>query len=132
MKTLRLHHIGLIVENIDNAVEHYRLLHPNATTSPRYVVHSQGVSVLFFQVSKDLCFEFIEETRHPSAITTFKKKGINFYHVGYKSSEFDNTIKELEESGYKIFDTIISEAYQHKRVRFVLSPDLHWLEIIEE
>ncbi len=132
MKSLRLHHIGIIVNSIDEAVQQYALLHPNAACSPKYYVRSQGVTVLFFQASEALCFEFIEETDTHTAVTTFKKRGFHFYHLGYKTSTFDESIQALEHAGYRVFDEIISEAYQNKRVRFVLSPESHWLEIIEE
>jgi hypothetical protein len=129
---LRFHHIGLIVDSIDSAIASYLMLHPNATCSPRYYITSQGVTVLFFHVDEHICYEFIEETDKPSAISTYIKKGIRFYHIGYKTAAFDEAISSLEEQGYKKFDLIISEAYQNKRVHFMLSPLGHWLEIIEE
>ncbi|GDX47454.1 MAG: VOC family protein [Bacteroidota bacterium] len=132
MSLLRLHHIGLIVESIDEAVKQYATFHPSYTCSNKYYVTSQGVAVLFFQATTELCFEFIEEVQIPSAISTFKKRGLGFYHIGYKTSEYDLCIKNLINEGYKVFDEIISEAYENKRVRFVLSPQSHWIEIIEE
>jgi hypothetical protein len=127
-----LHHIGIIVNSIDDAVHQYSLFHPQATCSEKYYVKSQGVTVLFFHAAADIVFEFIEETDPTSSISTFKKRGYHFYHLGYKTSNYEQSLVALEEAGYKIFDEIISEAYQNKRVRFVLSPESHWLEIIEE
>lgn len=131
MSPLRFHHIGLIVDRIDDAVAEYARLHPQALCSERYYITSQGVTVLFFQISEELRYEFIEETNIPSAISTFKKRGIHFYHIGYKTETFDETIQWLEAQGYKKFELILSEAYGNKRVHFMLSPLGHWLEIIE-
>lgn len=120
------------MENIDDAVRQYLVFHPHAKCSKKFYVRSQGVTVLFFQAASDFFFEFIEETDTISSISSFRKRGFNFYHLGYKTSDYEGSIQAFEKSGYKVFEEIISEAYQNKRVRFVLSPESHWLEIIEE
>jgi len=119
------------VTSIDEALPLYLQLHPNGRLTERIFIESQGVNVCFVSIGSDTFIELIEEATNPSSVTNLVKRGVTFYHLGYKSDNFDESIRSLEEQGYTAFDVIRSEAYNGKRVRFCLSPQQHWIEVIE-
>jgi hypothetical protein len=128
---LRFHHVGTIVNFIDEALPLYLSIHQGVTAGQKIFIASQNVNVCFVPTGSGTFIELIEEASSPSAITNLKKRGITIYHVGYMSDDFDNDVVTLETQGYTVFDVIHSEAYGGKRVRFCLSPQQHWIEVIE-
>jgi methylmalonyl-CoA/ethylmalonyl-CoA epimerase len=131
VKNLRFHHVGALVTSIDAALPLYMQLHPNGQPSEKIFIASQNVNVCFVAIGNGTFIELIEETTNPSAVSNLVKRGVTFYHLGYKSDNFDESIASLEAQGYTVFDVIHSEAYNGKRVRFCLSPQQHWIEVIE-
>ena len=60
------------------------------------------------------------------------KKGITFYHVAYKSDNFDNDIKNLIKNNYMIISKPFNSiAFNNKRCQFVRNNLYHLIEIIE-
>ena len=129
---MKLHHIGAIVENIEEACKSYGLLHNKIFEPTKIPIASQGVNVCFIQIANDTLLELIEPAHENSAINRLKTKGFSFYHLGYKVGDFEKTLLDLEEKNFKHLNTFFSEAFQNKKCAFLYSPEMHLIEIIEE
>lgn len=129
---MKLHHIGAIVDNIDDACRSYGLLYNKVFEANKILISSQGVNVCFIQIATDTLLELIESVGENSAINRLKSKGFTFYHLGYLVSDFDKSLAELEEKNFKHLNTFYSEAFQNKKCAFLYSPEMHLIEIIEE
>ncbi len=129
---MKLHHIGAIVDSIDDACKSYGLLLNKKFEVNKINIASQQVNVCFISIANDTLLELIEKAGENSAISRMQSKGFTFYHLGYKVVDFEKAIAELEEKNFKQLNTFYSEAFQNKKCAFLYSPEMHLIEIIEE
>ena len=119
-------HVGCLVNDIEKAIDEYSKF-TNSKISDTYIIESQNVKVSFFGE-----IEFIQPLEN-SNLHRMIKKGITFYHVAYKSDDFDNDIKNLVENNYMIISKPFnSTAFNNKRCQFVRNNLYHLIEIIED
>lgn len=124
------HHIGCIVAGIDEAVAEHRKMH-SGSVSEKILVTSQNVWVCFAELTPGFFIEFVQAAGPGSAVDGLKKKGITYYHIGYKTGDINHSISELEASGYKLLSRFSSEAFEGKECAFLFGADARLLELIE-
>ena len=129
---MKLHHIGAIVDSIDDACKSYGLLHNKIFEANKIFMASQQVNVCFISIANDTLLELIEKAGENSAISRMQAKGFTFYHLGYKVQDFEKSLAELGEKNFKHLNTFYSEAFENKKCAFLFSPEMHLIEIIEE
>ena len=61
-----------------------------------------------------------------------QKNRQGFYHVGLLSPKFDKDKARFEDAGYIALPEFKSEAFEMRRCVFLMSPDSHMIEIIEQ
>ena len=94
---MKLHHIGIVVENIQKSLgELTKYLDFESTTMPS-LVGSQKVNICFLKTN-NVFLELIEPAEENSPISNFIKKGGGFHHLCF---EVDDIHLELEKM--KIF-----------------------------
>jgi len=125
---LTLHHIGVLVNSIEEATTAYREL--NARISKPVVVASQSVRVCFVDMDSSVAIELIEPTAK-GVSQDLLKRGITYYHLGYLVPKFDSALEDLAELNYVHLQTFHSEAFEGRRCAFFMSPVLHLIELIE-
>lgn len=126
-----LHHVGCLVDNIEQALMDYLILFPEGKQSDIYHITDQKVKVCFLEVSNSVYIEFVESTDPESTLVKMKKKGTNFYHVGIYVNNFDEELLRLEAQGYRKINEFHSEAFHGKRCSFLYNNELHLIELIE-
>lgn len=129
---MKLHHIGAIVDSIDDACATYSSMHQRKFEAIKIFISEQKVNVCFIQIADGVLLELIEPAGENSAIDKLKKKGFTFYHLGYKVADFEEAIQRLTEKNFKQINVFYSEAFENKRCSFLYSPEMHLIEIIEE
>ena len=129
---LKFHHIGCLVGNIDESIKHYRVMLGPKSISDKIFISSQKVMVCFVDMGNEGFVELIESMDEGSVVEGLRRKGFNYYHVGYSVSDLDKTIKELESSNFKLIDIFNSEAFDDKRCAFMYTPEMHLIELIEK
>lgn len=128
---LTFHHVGLVVDNLNDAITNYSTLFGSENVSEAIFVSSQSVNVCFVKNGVESYLELIEPTDENSVVYPLLKKRISYYHVAYLISEFEKTILKLEELNYKVLSSFHSEAFEGKRCAFAYTPDAHLIELIE-
>ena len=126
---LTLHHIGILVNSIEEATGAYCEL--NARISKPVVIASQSVRVCFVDMDSSVAIELIEPTAK-GVNRDLLKRGITYYHLGYLVPRFDSALENLAELNYVHLQTFHSEAFEGRRCAFLMSPVLHLIEIIEQ
>jgi len=129
---LNLHHIGILVNNMDDAIESYRLLFGELSVSEKIIIDSQAVNVCFVNTGNNIFLELIEAIDNNSLVSKMLKKGITYYHLAYLTKDFETDLKRLIGLYYKPYEVFYSEAFKQKRCQFLFSPVGHLIEIIEE
>lgn len=125
------HHIGCIVADIDTAVAEHRSIH-TGSVSEKVFVSSQNVWVCFAELHSGFHIEFIQSAGEGSAVDRMQRKGVTYYHIGYKTPVITQEIEKLEANGFKLMSTFSSEAFNGKQCAFLFGSDGRLLELIEE
>lgn len=126
---LIIHHIGVLVNSIEEATAAYREL--NARISEPVVIASQSVRVCFVYVDNSVAIELVEPSEK-GVSRNLLKRGVTYYHLGYLVRNFDSALESLAELSYVHLQTFESEAFEGRRCAFLMSPVLHLIELIEQ
>ena len=126
---LTLHHVGVLVNRIENAAEAYAEL--NGKVSPPISIASQNVRVCFIDMGSGVAIELVEPLENGSG-KGLLKRGVTYYHLGYLVRDFDAALEALVELNYTHMSSFHSEAFEGRRCAFLMSPVLHLIEIIEQ
>jgi hypothetical protein len=129
---LTLHHIGTLVDNIDDSLKIYQPLFGKNKILDKMFIASQGVFVCFIEVAPQVYLELIEPADEHSIVSHMKKKGITYYHLAYQVDNFEETVRLLSEINFKHITTFHSEAFNNTRCSFFMSPEMHLIEILEK
>ena len=101
--TLELHHVGIVVGDLDAAVARYRAL--GFPEAGRETVHEQGVEVAAFRAPPGYV-ELISPLDPDGAIARFHaKRGDGMHHAAYRVDDLAATLDHLAAAGVRLIDT---------------------------
>ncbi|MFN8296429.1 MAG: VOC family protein [Chitinophagales bacterium] len=129
---LTFHHVGLLVDNIENSINHYSTIFEKNNISKVFSVQSQQVKVCFIKVGIESYIELVEPMHESSVVYKLLKKRVSYYHIGYKVKDIIAATDKLAGLNYKPMDLFHSEAFDGKRCIFLFTPEAHLIELIEE
>ncbi len=129
---LKFHHLGCLVDSIEEAAENYKGLFAMQSISEKILIASQQVYVCFVQIGEGQFIELVEPVGEDSVVSRLKRKGETYYHAGYLGHDFDKALEQLEEKSFKLLSVFYSEAFNMRRCAFLYSTDIHLIELIEE
>ena len=124
MEALRIHHLGVAVENLDEAVESYERLF-GATVEHRASVEDQGVeaaSVRLGESRVELLASLGEETPVGKFLA---KRGQGMHHVAYEVADLPAALRELLDGGAELIDDAPREGLFGLQVAFVHPDSVH-------
>lgn len=97
-----LHHVGLVVRDLDAAIARYRALgfgEPEVVEAPE-----QGVRVATFLAGPGL-IELLTPTDPASGVARFlESRGEGMHHVAYRVPNILAALRTLEAAGYELID----------------------------
>lgn len=124
MEALRIHHLGVAVEDLDEAVESYERLF-GATVEHRATVEDQGVeaaSVRLGESRVELLASLGEETPVGKFLA---KRGQGMHHVAYEVADLPAALRQLLEGGVELIDDAPREGLFGLQVAFVHPDSVH-------
>lgn len=124
MEALRIHHLGVAVEDLDEAVESYERLF-GATVEHRATVEDQGVeaaSVRLGESRVELLASLGEETPVGKFLA---KRGQGMHHVAYEVADLPAALRELLAGGVELIDEAPREGLFGFQVAFVHPDSVH-------
>ncbi len=115
---MKLHHIGIVVSNIQESLGELGKFLDFKETSVPINVSSQKVNVCFLKTS-DVYLELIEPVDNNSPVKTFSESGGGFHHLCF---EVENIIKETENMKNKGARVIVEPTigFEGRLISFVL------------
>jgi methylmalonyl-CoA/ethylmalonyl-CoA epimerase len=130
---MKIHHIGIIVNNIQDSLgEFSKFVKFDETTIPT-LVGSQKVNVCFMKIG-ELRIEFIEPVGNESPVKKFLEKGGGFNHICFEVNNLSKTINEIVEKGGRLIVSPV-EGFEGRQIAFVLlnmkKTDLNLVELVE-
>ena len=98
MFTLKLHHIGLVVQNINESLGEIANFLSFESTSLPTIIGSQKVNICFLKTN-NVYIELIEPTEENSPITNFAKEGGGFHHLCFEVDDIQQEIDKMVKNG---------------------------------
>lgn len=93
----RLHHVGIVVPNLERAVAGYAEEFEFKETTLPFDDEVQRVRVAFVRVGEYAWLEFIEPAGHDTPVTKFltKTRG-GYHHVAFEVNDIEAAVREFE------------------------------------
>ena len=115
---MKLHHIGIVVNNIQESLGELTNFLDFKETSVPIEVKSQKVNVCFLKTS-DVYIELIEPIENNSPVRKFSESGGGFHHLCF---EVDNVFEEIEKMKMNGARVIVepTKGFEDRLIAFVL------------
>jgi len=124
VRAKRIHHLGVAVEDLDEAVETYRRLF-GAELEQRDVVESQGVEAAAVRVGESRV-ELLASLGAETPVGKFlSKRGPGVHHVAFEVSDLRQELAELAEQGVHVIDQEPHRGLFGLEVAFVHPESVH-------
>jgi len=115
---LKLHHIGIVVENIQKSLgELTKYLDFESTTMPS-LVGSQKVNICFLKTN-NVFLELIEPAEENSPISNFIKKGGGFHHLCFEVDDIHLELEKMKKDGVRIIVDVV-KGFEERLTAFVM------------
>jgi len=115
---LKLHHIGIVVENIQKSLgELTKYLDFESTTVPS-LVGSQKVNICFLKTN-NVFLELIEPAEENSPISNFIKKGGGFHHLCFEVDDIHLELEKMKKNGAHIVVDAV-KGFEERLTAFVM------------
>ncbi len=115
---MKLHHIGIVVENIQKSLgELTKYLDFESTTVPS-LVGSQKVNICFLKTN-NVFLELIEPAEENSPISNFIKKGGGFHHLCFEVDDIHLELEKMKKNGAHIVVDVV-KGFEERLTAFVM------------
>lgn len=115
--SLVLHHVGIVVDDLDAAVVRYALL--GFAPAQRFSMPEQDIVAVTLRAGAGWV-ELIHPTDPDGPIARFHgKRGNGVHHVGYQVADLQATLEELTRKGVRLIDTVPRRGAHGWQIAFV-------------
>ena len=115
---MKLHHIGIVVENIQKSLgELTKYLDFESITTPS-LVGSQKVNICFLKTN-NVFLELIEPAEENSPISNFIKKGGGFHHLCFEVDDIHLELEKMKKNGARIVVDVV-KGFEERLTAFVM------------
>ncbi len=124
MQAKGIHHLGVAVDDLDEAVETYRRLF-GAEVERRETVAEQGVEAAAMRVGESRV-ELLASLGEETPVGKFlSKRGPGMHHVAYEVSDLDDELRGLAAQGVELIDEQPHRGLFGLEVAFVHPDSVH-------
>lgn len=115
---MRIHHVGIAVKSLENAVPIFQLL-MGKPPDAQEAVEDQKVRVAVFQ-SGECRLELLEATSPDSPVARFlAKRGEGIHHLTLAVPKLAETLRHLEANGIRLIDREPRAGAGNERIAFL-------------
>lgn len=115
---MKLHHVGIAVGNLDDAIALYRGV-CGAELIERQRNENEGLEAAFLKVG-DAELELMAPLREDSPVGKFvARRGPGMHHVAFGVSDIDRSMSEAREAGLELIDAEPRVGMHGSRIAFI-------------
>lgn len=133
---MHLHHIGIVVKNLQESIERYRTLYGFTPISDIVEDTVQRVKVAFVSVglSDESTIELIEPLSEDSPVSNFlKNRGGGLHHLCYQVEDIHKSVEDLQRKGALMTCAPVpAAAFGNLKIAFLYTPDRNLIELVEK
>jgi len=131
---MKLHHVGIVVENIESGIQRYKSLFGFVPVSEVVDDPIQKVSVVLLSnpESDGAPIELIAPLTDDSPVSNILKGNLRLYHLCFLVDNIEETLQNFRNNGAIIISgPVPAELFEGKKIAFVYSPDKYVIELLE-
>lgn len=113
---MKLHHVGIVVNNIQESLGELKRYLSFETTSAIMPVGSQKVNICLLKIGNPF-LELIEPTSPDSAISEFAKSGGGIHHLCFEVKDIELELESLAKKGATILVNPV-KGFDERRIAF--------------
>jgi methylmalonyl-CoA/ethylmalonyl-CoA epimerase len=99
----KVHHVGIVVQNADEALKFYRDALGLPVTADQ-VIEDQGVRGVLLQIGGSE-IELLEPTRNDTGVARFlESRGEGMHHICFESDDVDHELESARSKGIELID----------------------------
>ncbi len=118
MNITHIEHIGIAVENLEEAKKYYQEI-LGLECYAEEEIPDQKVKTAFFKVGQTK-IELLEPTSSDSPVAKFiNKKGQGIHHIAFANPDTDEALKEVENKGIKLIDKKSRKGAENLNIGFL-------------
>ena len=132
---MKLHHVGVVVEDIESGIQRYKALFGFVPVTKVVDDPIQKVSVVLLSnpESDGAPIELIAPLTEDSPVTNILKGNVRLYHLCFLVENIEEALKNFRSNGAIIISgPVPAELFEGKRIAFVYSPDNYVVELLEK
>jgi methylmalonyl-CoA/ethylmalonyl-CoA epimerase len=132
LPALRLHHVGIVVADLDAAAESYARL--GFPAGERFAVPEQGIEAIVYHVGPGF-MELISPTDPSGAIGRYMaKRGEGTHHIAYAVDDIAATLDRLRAAGIRLIDETPRTGLHGWSIGFIHPESCHGVltELVQE
>ena len=114
---MKLHHVGIVVNNIQESLGELKRYLSFETTSSIMPVGSQKVNICLLKIGNPF-LELIEPVSPDSAISEFAKSGGGIHHLCFEVKDIESELESLAKKGATILVNPV-KGFDERRIAFV-------------
>ena len=114
---MKLHHIGIVVNSIQESLGELKNYLNFETTSTIMPVGSQKVNICFLKIGEPF-LELIEPSSSDSAISEFAKSGGGIHHLCYEAKDIQKELESFSRKGASILVSPV-KGFDERLIAFV-------------
>ena len=118
MFALKLHHIGIVVQNINESLGEISNFLSFESTSLPTLVGSQKVNICFLKTS-NVYIELIEPADPDSPIISFVKEGGGFHHLCFEVDDIQQEIDKMVKNGARLIVAPV-KGFENRIIAFLM------------
>ena len=129
---LRLHHVGIVVADVEAAARKYEAL--GFRNGERFEVPAQGIVAIVYRAGPGY-IELIQPTDPEGPIGRFMaKRGEGAHHVAYAVDDIESALARLKAAGVRLIDEVPRVGLHGWRIAFIHPESCHGVltELVEE
>jgi methylmalonyl-CoA/ethylmalonyl-CoA epimerase len=115
---LKLHHIGIVVKNIQKSLGELNQYLNFESISVPSLVGSQKVNICFLKTN-NVFLELIEPAQEDSPISNFVKTGGGFHHLCFEVDDIRLELEKMKKNGARVIVDIV-KGFEDRLIAFVL------------
>jgi len=117
-RKLKLHHVGIVVPNIQESLKEITKFIEFDTISVPTLIGSQKVNVCFLKLG-EVNLELIEPAGEGSPISNFVTNGGGFHHLCFEVKDINNEIEKFVKNGARLVVKPV-EGFEGRLIAFLM------------
>ena len=132
---MKLHHVGIVVDDIESGIQRYRALFGFNPVTEVVDDPIQKVSVVLLSgpEADSVPIELIAPLTDDSPVSNILKGNVRLYHLCFLVEDIEEALKNFRSHGAIIISgPVPADLFEGKRIAFVYTPDKFVVELLEK